>query len=78
MHGRINAGSCRVVHIPETRLNFSPRPHCAGEEGADGGVGSQGERCAKKGGGGVGVVECHKATAVQGCLSLQGSTPLLS
>lgn len=37
MHGRINAGSCRVVHIPETQLNFSPRPHCAGEEGADGG-----------------------------------------
>lgn len=28
--------------------------------------------------GGVRGVECHKATAVQGCLSLQGSTPLLS
>lgn len=65
---------------------------CAGEgDGQTGaglrnwGAGSQGERCAKKGEGmgaevsrGAGRVECHKATAVQGCLSLQGSTPLLS
>lgn len=42
------------------------------------GLGSQGERCAKGGWRFWGVVECHKATAVQGCLSLQGSTPLLS
>lgn len=35
-------------------------------------------RGVQKRGGSVGGVECHKATAVQGCLSLQGSTPLLS
>lgn len=40
------------------------------------------EVCKKRegwgGGGHRGTEECHKATAVQGCLSLQGSTPLLS
>lgn len=44
--------------------------------GADRGRGDLRVRGVQKGG--CWGVECHKATAVQGCLSLQGSTPRLS
>lgn len=76
-HQTSNARSCRVVHPQNLTFLYLLNLTVLVREGQKGGQGLR-VRGVQKRERRIGSVECHKATAVQGCLSLQGNTPLLS